>query len=801
MSYVPKKSSTKVNKKFVPTTQARFPKGYLSLLSGSRIPNDGLATMFNYWLEQDSVPRIRPPFVAYGSGYVGTCIGQGVYTSHSTGVPVRYEISMQVTATNEVQTINLTGSPTGGTFNFSFGGQTTVNIGYGGITAASLQTKLQALSSIGSGNVVVSGGPLPGIPLVVTFQGALANAAQPLITSTNTFTGGTSPTIAITETMHGGNRGALYTRKDGASWTLVAGSYRFSTTAWVTFAQGAQLSTSDTEDQRVYVVNGSNNMTYYDLSSNSVIVYTGLSTPTISSVTASSGLTGSTYNQYYRVTASDAGGESAAAASVSAAISTARDYWTAATQYITVSWGAITGATSYSIYTADESGQEAWLATATGTSFVDNGTIAINIYKPAPNNDSSAGPTVTTIINIDNTLYGDGDPNNLGYLWYSGQGQNFGNFSFNPLGGGYVGIDYGGDTIPTVPFPFHDGKGDPAPSVLTRGAAGRGKLYHLQQSTTTVGTTTLAYLNVYEASSQDGCPSYRGVALYNNNAYYLTGAAGKTTGTKPDVVNILATDTLTDPILNDIQRINLSALPNYVSLEYLGKIYFFVPTGSSTTNNEIWILDLTRGGLWILQWQLADNSSVQHAWLYEDNTGTTHFCILTTNNIVLELDLNRISTPSQDNGVAFSTLLASGSMVFDEGGVAEVSSYFTYFKYIQPQGTRAETIYGLDETNVFAPIATSTVAIATSPTRLIYGGLLYSNPNGSSVYDGNAQTIGSPGPITNIVPESYTDDVEVDEIVSEQAWQIATTEIGCDHLLSSVTTTVYTIPQRYAGNS
>lgn len=788
------------NKKFIPITQARFPQGYISLLSGSRIPNTALATMYNYWLEQDAVPRPRPPFIPYGAAYAGTCIGQGTYTDHSTGTPVRYEISMQVTATNEVQTLSITGSPTGGTFTLTFGGHTTSSIAYNA-SASTVQTALRALSSIGSTGVVCSGGSLPGTAVIITFQGSLANTDEALITHTDSLTGGTSPAVVITETTKGGNRGAIYTRKDGAAWTLITGNYRYNASAWATFVPGAQLSSSDTEDQRVYVVNGVDNLSYLDLGTGGVVVYTALGTPTISAVTVSAGLSGSTYNQYYRVTANNDGGESAAAASMSAAISTARDYWTSSTQSIAVTWGAVTGATSYNVYTADQSGNEAYLATVNGTSFTDNGTIAINIYKPAPNNDSSGGPIMNTLINIDNVLYGCGDPNNLGYLWYSGSGQHFGDFSFNPLGGGYVGIDYGGDTVPTVPFPFHDGKGNPAPSVLTRGAAGRGKLYHLQQSSTTVGSTTLAFLNVYEANAQDGCPSPRGVSIYNSNAYYLTGAAAKTTGTKADVVNILATDTLSDAILPDIQRLNLQALPNYVNIEFLGKIYFFVPTEGSATNNEIWILDLTRGGLWIIKWELADGSSVQHAWLYEDNSGLSHLCVLTTNNEVLELDLLRVSTPTQDNGIPFATLISSGSMVFDAGGVAEISSYFTYFKYLHAQGTRTETIYGLDETNNYRILANNEVSIAAAGTRLIYGSLSYSNPDGSSVYSGHDGTVGAPGPITSIAPESFTDALEVDEIVSEQEWQIATSGSGCDHLLSSVTTTAYSIPRRYAGQS
>jgi hypothetical protein len=67
---------------------------------------------------------------------------------------------------------------TGGHFALTFGGQTTVALDVG-ISAADLQTKLNALSSIGT-NGGVSVTKLPGNHYLVKFQGALANAIQPL---------------------------------------------------------------------------------------------------------------------------------------------------------------------------------------------------------------------------------------------------------------------------------------------------------------------------------------------------------------------------------------------------------------------------------------------------------------------------------------------------------------------------------------------------------------------------------------------------------------------------------------------
>src|SRR5947208_1612589 len=76
-------------------------------------------------------------------------------------------------AVNDVQTISETGPPTVGTFTVTLDSYTSAAIAYNA-NAAAVQTALVAMPNIGSGNVVCSGGPLPGTPVVVTFQGALA---------------------------------------------------------------------------------------------------------------------------------------------------------------------------------------------------------------------------------------------------------------------------------------------------------------------------------------------------------------------------------------------------------------------------------------------------------------------------------------------------------------------------------------------------------------------------------------------------------------------------------------------------
>lgn len=107
---------------------------------------------------------------------------------------------------NEVHTITVTGSPTGGTFTLTFLGYTTSALAHNS-TAALVQTALEALPSIGAGNVSCTGGALPGTPVVVTFINQLAGQPQPVTVGVASFSGGSSPAISIAKTTTGRTKG------------------------------------------------------------------------------------------------------------------------------------------------------------------------------------------------------------------------------------------------------------------------------------------------------------------------------------------------------------------------------------------------------------------------------------------------------------------------------------------------------------------------------------------------------------------------------------------------------------------
>jgi hypothetical protein len=139
---------------------------------------------------------LRVPYSGFAGNYQAIAVLTGGGASSCGG-------------TNEVQSVAITGAPTGGTFTLTFtppaGGasQTTAPIAYNA-TAAAVRTALAALPGIGStANVNTGGGPLPATAVSVTFQGTLGCRNIPQMTATAALTGGTTPAVAVTTTTSG----------------------------------------------------------------------------------------------------------------------------------------------------------------------------------------------------------------------------------------------------------------------------------------------------------------------------------------------------------------------------------------------------------------------------------------------------------------------------------------------------------------------------------------------------------------------------------------------------------------------
>jgi hypothetical protein len=110
-------------------------------------------------------------------------------------------VTLRAGGVDAVQSVATTGAPTGGTTVANFGGQTSAPIPYNA-TAAQLQAALVAMTSIGPGGVVCTGGPLPAA-ISCAFAGLNAVKPLALMTFTDGYTGGSSPATAVSTTTAG----------------------------------------------------------------------------------------------------------------------------------------------------------------------------------------------------------------------------------------------------------------------------------------------------------------------------------------------------------------------------------------------------------------------------------------------------------------------------------------------------------------------------------------------------------------------------------------------------------------------
>jgi hypothetical protein len=105
-------------------------------------------------------------------------------------------LNQSFTVVNGIQTVAITGNPTGGDFTITYGGQTTAAIPYNA-TANAVKDALEATSAVVPGDLDVTG-PNGG-PFVIAFSGHTGGGAYTIATASATgLTGGTTPAVNVT---------------------------------------------------------------------------------------------------------------------------------------------------------------------------------------------------------------------------------------------------------------------------------------------------------------------------------------------------------------------------------------------------------------------------------------------------------------------------------------------------------------------------------------------------------------------------------------------------------------------------
>lgn len=167
------------------------------------------AYAISLWAIADVVPAAGVITLDLVDGIAGTIIKdkQGVQNSisfNASGLTTSFQhLDALVSAVNESQKITITGTPTGGDFTLTFNGQTTAGIAHNA-SAGTVQTELETLSNIESGDVTATGGALPGSAVDIEFTGNLAAQNVPEMTADGSgLTGGSSPDATISTTTEG----------------------------------------------------------------------------------------------------------------------------------------------------------------------------------------------------------------------------------------------------------------------------------------------------------------------------------------------------------------------------------------------------------------------------------------------------------------------------------------------------------------------------------------------------------------------------------------------------------------------
>lgn len=556
-------------------------------------------------------------------------------------------------------------------------------------------------------------------------------------------------------------------RGEDASWTAVTGKY-YSSSAKAHFVQVGGS---------VLIMNGVDNLSYYDITNGVVVPYTALTTPSVPTLTTNN-VGGTGFNIYYRITANSSVGETAASSALTVPVDTDRDLWNppsnGGTDNVIIAWSAVSNAVSYNVYCGTVSGYEFLIASNLNSlTFTDDGSFVQQTNRLYPTTDSTAGPRTSRASNINGRVFMCGDADHPYYVWNGGD-PGF-ELDFSPAnGGGYSLVGEGSKDLPINVKQYRDGKGTPQITVFCEGTNGNGKRFLMTADQLTYGNNIYTFYAVTEDSNGLGTNSPDAIVPYGTDLHYPSRDGFQTTGTQPQVQNVLSTKRTTNTIQDDLKLLNNNAMAGAVGIAFEGRIYFALPV-SSTTNSEIWVLDLERKGAWMKPWSIE----ADWLWLYNDNDGTTHFMVL-SNNVIYEMTYANLTS---DDGVAFPTLGASGQIYFSDDKRMWVQLLAVVIVVAGAQGTISFEISGKTEDDdvitlgdpyTFNPEITSSVAGWGEPNKNVPG---WGQNDWSQI--GEVPTTNSQSTQEILI--------EIDEEVQWASYAWSSSGVGVDYNISDVT--------------
>lgn len=396
---------------------------------------------------------------------------------------------------------------------------------------------------------------------------------------------------------------------------------------------------------KVLVYNGTDKLRYIDLSNMEMVQYLPVVDPTNAPTATATGitLTGS-FKVYYAIAFNSSVGTTKISPiyGAAASVSKARGSWkTDGTEYITVARNNATptNATSWNLYlSTDAAGgtiaTSDMLLLASGldlsvTSFMDTGTISINISQgTAPEDNSTDGPIVQYGIETDGRPILWGDPSNPYNIYIGGDGESA--LDFSPTNGGFTKpLNKGTNYYPMSVVGFRNGQGIPSLTVLFSNTQGLSKQMILEQQTVTYGNFSAVFWTVTEQNyGSAGVSSPYAAINYLGKLMFPTADGIVAMDTAVSLQNVLSSTRISDPIAETAGSFRNEALKYIVGTAWNNRVMMTVPSRGYSYNNEIIIYDLTnkQAPIWYkwdirCQWLgvVSPSNSASFVYICEDN--------------------------------------------------------------------------------------------------------------------------------------------------------------------------------------
>lgn len=365
----------------------------------------------------------------------------------------------------------------------------------------------------------------------------------------------------------------------------------------------------------VLVTNGKNGdkLCYVDLTTPGfpVVKYSLVTDPPSALTDSLAGLTTGAQNIYYAFSYTGAVGETLLSPILTQTLNIPRDQWqTLATPgkiTLTRPGSPPAGAEFWNLYVANaatggviQTTDMLRLATKldlANTTFVDDGSLSINLGSVAPIANSTDGPRVSHGIVEDGNpiLYGDEDnPYNL----HIGGGGPYA-LDFSISNGGYLAQpEQGTNYYPNVVVGFRTGQGIPALTVLYSNTEGLSKQSTLQQQTVNYGNQSFTVWGVTEQHyGAAGVAAPNSAINYNGKLMFLSTDGFLAAETQPTIQNILSINPVGAPVDDLIHTIKNSAMPTVVGAGWNNKFMWLAPTGGFDTPQQIVVLDTNNKGV------------------------------------------------------------------------------------------------------------------------------------------------------------------------------------------------------------